>query len=251
MHAMSKGVSIDELWNSSSARSPDLASDRFRGLPEAAQRYLQHAIATGSKPASAVRLRMHGTIRLRGWFPFVAEEVIRWDRGFIWAASVKAGPFSIRGSDRFLDGGGAMCWKVLGIVPVMSATGPQITRSAIGRLQAESIWLPPVLCSEEVVWTAQDDYHPRAHLSVHGEAADVDLSVDLQGRLIAVKLSRWGNPEGRAYRYVDFGVLVEEEKAFDGYTIPARIRAGWYLGTDRFAPEGEFFRATIDDARYR
>jgi hypothetical protein len=144
-----------------------------------------------------------------------------------------------------------MRWKLLGIIPVMTASGPQITRSAIGRLQGESVWLPSMLCGDQVRWTAEDEVHPRASLSVHSEAADVDLAIDDQGRIKTVKLARWGNPEGGDYRYVDFGVVAEEERTFSGYTIPSRIRAGWYFGTDRFDREGEFFRAEIDDAEYR
>jgi hypothetical protein len=66
-----------------------------------------------------------------------------------------------------------------------------------------------------------------------------------------VSVSRWGNPEGAEFRYAAFGGLVEKEEAFDGYTIPTRIRVGWYAGSERFASEGEFFRVTIDDALYR
>jgi hypothetical protein len=50
---------------------------------------------------------------------------------------------------------------------------------------------------------------------------------------------------------VSFGGLVEEEASFAGYTIPSRLRVGWYFGTDRFEPDGEFFRVTVDEARYR
>ena len=51
--------------------------------------------------------------------------------------------------------------------------------------------------------------------------------------------------------YVDFGGIIEEEGTFCGYTIPTRLRIGWYFGTERFESEGEFFRVTIDDAIYR
>ncbi len=50
---------------------------------------------------------------------------------------------------------------------------------------------------------------------------------------------------------MDFGGVAEEERRFGGYTIPTRLRVGWYVGTDRFEPAGEFFRVTIDDAAYR
>jgi hypothetical protein len=63
-------------------------------------------------------------------------------------------------------------------------------------------------------------------------------------------MPRWGNPGG-AFLYEQFGALVDEEAIFRGYTIPARMRVGWYFGTHRFEPEGEFFQVTIDNAIYR
>lgn len=30
-----------------------------------------------------------------------------------------------------------------------------------------------------------------------------------------------------------------------------RLRVGWYFDSERFEPEGEFFRAPIDEAIYR
>jgi hypothetical protein len=86
---------------------------------------------------------------------------------------------------------------------------------------------------------------------VHGHSASLDLAVSEVGRLQSVSLPRWGNPAGGEFRFVPFGGLVEEEGTFDGYTIPVRLRVGWYFGTDRFAAAGEFFRVRIDDAVYR
>jgi hypothetical protein len=247
---MTKEVSLDELWNSAPSGESVFEPHQVSGLPEGARRYLEHAIAPGAKLASAVRLRMHGEIKLRGWFPFTAEEVIYWNRGFIRSASVSVHGLPIRGSDRILDGQGAMRWKLLGI-PVLTASGPRMTRSAIGRLQGESVWLSSVLCGNDVVWTAQNSLHPHGRFAVRGEAAELDICLDNRGRVKTVKLPRWGNPEGGDFHFVDFGILAEEENTFDGYAIPTRIRAGWYFATGRFESEGEFFRAAIDDAKYR
>jgi hypothetical protein len=68
-------------------------------LPQGAECYLKHAIAVGTPLASAVRLRMHGQIKLKRWYPFFAEQVICWNRGFIWAAVVRMRGMQIRGSD--------------------------------------------------------------------------------------------------------------------------------------------------------
>jgi len=243
---MSQELSLDELWNSAVPQTRIFRPDSLSGLPEGPRRYLEHAIAPGTPLASAVRLRMHGEIKLGGWLPFTAEHVIHWPRGSIWKATVRRGGMPIRGFDRLVDGQAAMRWKLFGLIPVMTAAGPDITRSGAGRMMAESVWLPPALLPPEASWGAQ-----QVHLVVAGETVDLKLEVDGQGRLNALRLSRWGNPEGKDFRYVDFGGVVEDEATFAGYTVPSRVRIGYHAGTPRFDTEGEFFRGIIDAAAYR
>src|SRR4051812_30720449 len=168
----------------------------LRQFPGAVKRYLGHAIAAGTPLASAVRLQMHGEIKLRGWNAFSALQVIRWDQGMIWRAAVRMHGLSITGGDRFLEGEGAMQWKLLGIIPVINASGPDITRSAAGRVNIEPIWLPSVLCSDDVSWTAPEELHLHAHFRAHQETAEIDYSIDDLGQLKSVYMPRWGNPEG-------------------------------------------------------
>lgn len=248
---MTKALRLDDLWGFAPAGEGAFGPRLLSGLPEGARRYLEHAIAPGARLASAVRLRMHGEIRLRRWLPFRAEQVIRRDRGMLWSAAVRMAGMSVRGFDRIIDGEGAMRWKLLGIIPLMAASGPDITRSAAGRLAAEYVWLPSALCGEGVSWAATDPLCPVARFEVQGEKTELALSVDGEGRLRSVKTARWGNPGGGEFRHEDFGAVVEEEGSFGGYTIPTRLRVGWYFGTERFEPEGEFFRVTVDDATYR
>ncbi len=175
---------------------------------------------------------MHGEIKLGRWLPVTAEQVIHWGRGMIWNATLRMKGMPIRGFDRLVNGEGAMRWKLFGIIPVMRASGPDITRSAAGRVMAESVWLPSVLCSDEVRWTAQDAFHPRAILAVQGEAGELALTIDDNGGLKTLTRPRWGNPGGTEFRYVDFGGVVGEESRFGAYTIPTRLRVG-YLRRDR------------------
>jgi len=248
---LTRKPSIDGLWNAVRSGQRAFRSDQLSGLTEAARRYFEHAIAPGAPLASAVRLRMHGEIKLERWLPFTAEQVIHWGHSMIWNATVRMNGMPIRGFDRLVDGEGAMRWKLFGIVPIMTASGPDITRSAAGRVMAESVWLPSVLCGDDVSWGAQDSFHPHARLTVQDEPGELVLAIDAQGRLTTLTLPRWGNPGGAAFQYVDFGGVAEEEGRFGGYTIPTRLRVGWYVGTDRFEADGEFFRVTIDDAAYR
>lgn len=245
-------VTLDELWES----TPEHDTEPFdpaviRHHAEPVQRYLRHAIAPGTPMARAVRLEMSGEIKVNDWMPFTAEQVIVWDRGLIWRAQAKMAPgVSIKGSDRVIDGEGAMRWKLLGLIPVMKAEGPDISRSAAGRLEVESIWLPSVLVDDTVTWTVIDDETIRAHVRVPGDENDVDLRIDNDGRLLEVRIARWGDPDGE-FRSVDFGSVMGEEGSFGGYTVPTTMRIGWHFGTERFESDGEFFRATCHSFRYR
>ncbi|WP_310482332.1 DUF6920 family protein [Chamaesiphon sp. VAR_48_metabat_403] len=247
---MTKLISLNALWDSATPTELVFSPDKLAHLPELAKRYLEHAIAPGTKIASAVRLKMHGEIKLKNWIPFTAEQVICWEHGLIWSATAWMNGFlPIVGSDCIIDGIGGMQWKLLGLFPVMTASGTDLTRSAIGRLQTESVWLPSVFYGDDVSWTSTElsDLDSNLHSSfvVQGDRAELDFTMDRSGRLKTTKLPRWGNPEGAEFHYVDFGGILEQEGTFGGYTIPTRLRVGWYFGSNRFESEGEFFRATL------
>jgi hypothetical protein len=243
--------SAKDLWHLAETGASPRRPDDLSHLPEAAQRYLGHAVAPGTALATAVRLTMRGEIKLKRWLPFEAEQVIHAERGMIWSARVGSGPGQIRGTDRMVDGRGSMSWRILGVVPVVRDSGPDITRAGVGRLAAELIWLPTAFLTPGVFWSGFHPSRVQASLHVQGHAASINLSVGGQGELSSVSLTRWGNPDGEGFRALEFGGFSEGERTFGGVTIPNRLRAGWHFGTDRFYREGEFFRVTIDNASYR
>jgi hypothetical protein len=244
-------IQFKAFWDSAPSGHTQFPPSGFDNLPESAQRYLQHAIAPGTPLALPVRLRMHGEIKMRRWLPFRADQIIRSDRGMIWQATAQIFGMTIRGYDRLIDGEGMMRWKLRGIIPLISAQGPDITKSAAGRLKAESIWLPSVLCNSDVRWTEPEPSRLNATFAVLDDAEPIELTIDDAGRLNSFKLSRWGNPGRGPFRRVAFGGLVEAHGTFNGYTIPTQMRTGWYFGTERFGQDGAFFRVTIDDAEYQ
>lgn len=246
-----KQVSLNELWNSAPTSDRPFNSQLLTELPAAARRYLERAIAPGTLLASAVRLWMHGNIKLgQKWYPFSGEEVICWNRGMIWRATTWMQGLPIWGSDYVVDGVGSARWKLLGLFPVMQASGQDVSRSGLGRMQGEAVWLPAVFCHPDVTWTALNGSEVQANFVTLEQPVQLTLSLDEQGLLTQAKFDRWGNPDGGEYHYEAFGVRVQESGTFGGYTIPTQIQAGWFFGSDRFESEGEFFRCTIDNAIY-
>ena len=248
---MSSRKILENLWNSTQPANQTFEPDGMSNLPAPARRYLLHAIEPGAALANAVRLQMHGEIKLNKWSAFKAEQVINAERGMIWRATAWMSGIPIRGADRIIDGKGSMIWRLLGIIPVMKSTGPDIARSAAGRLQGEFVWLPSRFARDDVSWTAQDSMHPGAEFTVAGFTETVALSLADEGGVLNISLPRWGNPEGNSFGLYEFGAKFEEERTFGAYTIPARFRAGWFFGSDRFEEQGEFFRCTIDKAEFR
>jgi hypothetical protein len=192
---------------------------------------------------------MHGEIRLNQWMPFTARQIFTPD-GFIWAADAGRFPMRIRGFDRYTNGTGEMRWKLAGLVPVMTAEGPDTTRSAAGRHAIEVAGLVPgAALDRRIAWSELDGNRVVAELGDEPWNHRITLDIDDDGSLRSASLPRWGNPDKSAHAEHPFGVAFSGERTADGYTVPAELRAGWWFGTERW-DEGEFFRATIDDIEF-
>ncbi|MBT2212691.1 MULTISPECIES: DUF6544 family protein [Actinomadura] len=214
-------------------------------LPEPVRRWLRHAIGKGVPLHGAARLRMHGRIRLGSWWPFEATQILRPPTGFIWAAKARVAHLPVAGFDRYSGGDGQMRWRLLGALPVMSAGGPDITRSAAGRLASEFVLVPATALSPFVTWEPVDGERAVAHVAIGGSVHAVTLTVAPSGALTTVTLPRWGDPGRGPFGEHRFGVVVHREADFGGCTVPASLSAGWWYGTDRW-PEGEFIRFQVD-----
>jgi hypothetical protein len=214
-------------------------------LPGPAAAYLCHAIEPGTKLPRSVRLKMHGHIRLGTWLPFTAEQTIDAEYGFWWQARVAGGLFT---AFDYYDGDRATTRASLGgHLPVMHATGPDVIRSAFGRLIAErATWMPGTLLPDTGTRWTVDGVGRAVATSPDDEAfASVALGVGPSGQLLDVTLNRWGRDHGR-YGWMPFGMVAEDEDTFGGFTVVSRGRAGWWYDTPRW-PRGEFFRFTLDD----
>jgi deazaflavin-dependent oxidoreductase (nitroreductase family) len=221
------------------------------GLPEPVRRWLGHAIVPGTPLREAVELRMHGEIRLGTWRPFTAVQRLVPADGFVWAATARLLGVPIVGFDRFTRGSGQMRWRLLNALPVMTAEGEDITRSAAGRHAGELLLAAPAAALRpDVRWTTVDADRATARLRVGPDEHAVTLTVAADGALSELRMTRWGNPAGEPFAPQAFGATLHGEVSFSGFTLPRAITAGWHSGTDRW-PEGQFIRFTIDDAHYR
>lgn len=248
-------ATVTQIWNRLQSEKP--SSEKFSvemvaNQPEPIQRYFLHAIAPGTPIAHSVHLTMRGSFRLapdKDWMPMQAEELLS-VQGFVWKATAGEGMMQIRGSDYYTQGEGRMRFSLWGLIPVVTAHNPDVTRSAIGRWIGECFWLPSALLPQRgVSWQAIDDSTIQASLQADGEPIVLTFVIDEQGKLLKSSFLRWGNQtEDGHYTEIPFGGEYGVEQTFDGYTIPAQVGAGWRIGTDRYF---EFFRMTLAQATFQ
>ena len=89
----------------------------------------------------------------------------------------------------------------------------------------------------------------QARLSIDNEEIEVRLALHPTGAVHEITMQRFGNVRVPDWDLIPYGFVSEAETTFGGYTIPLRMRGGWWYGTDRYDPDGasDF---NIEDARY-
>ena len=218
------------------------------GMPEPARRYLTHTIAAGTPLWQSVEVAMEGKIKLGAWRPFTASQVVVPARGYIWAARTRLFGVPVIGYDRLSRGTAEMRWRLLDLLPVVTADGSDVARSAAGRLASEIVLIPTGFTG--ATWAAAGPDTAVASWGAGEDEQRVELHLGPTGQLLDLLIQRWGNPDGKPFGRYPFGVTVEEERTDAGVTIPAVFRAGWWHGTDR-QDAGEFLRARITSVTFR
>lgn len=223
------------------------------GLPEPARRYLAHALAPGVQIPTSVTLRMVGNLRGEPggeWLEVEADEVLAPPRGLVWSARVRGRVLALSGDDYYLAGRGGTEFWLADRVPLIHAGGPDVARSAAGRVAAESVLLPSsLLPGHGLEWRPGDDMDSaRALFKVDTTPAELTLRLAGDGALRSASLQRWGRI-GRHGRWGWQGFRVDAfaERTFAGVTIPVRLSATWI---PEEGPEFEFFRAEITRATF-
>ena len=226
------------------------SQEMAEGLPMPAKQWLLHAIEPGRQLARRVEITLTGAIKLgdKGrWIPFEAIQIIAAGKGFVWKAKVRISCFvNLEGADYYFNREGRVHFSLFGLIPAVNVSGTAVAKSAAGRVLLESCFLPTAfLPNRGAKWEGIDSLHSRAILSVDELSAAITMTYNQDGSLKELVMPRHrGNENGNT---APFGAAVGEEKNFEGFTIPSKLSAGWWYGTDKYR---EFFRAEIRTARF-
>lgn len=222
------------------------------GLPPPAQRLLKRALPSGVPLSTTVELTMEGEIKLGGrWFPFTADQILRAGVGFVWAPTVGGRVIRFTGADVLGPTGARIEFRLHGRIPVVRGSGPDIERSAAGRLAAETIaWLPQALTPQAgATWTGTDDQHATVTINAGGQPVEVNVAIDGDGQLTWLGLQRWKD-SAKPPEFAAFGGTVHSlHPTENGVAIAGSGIVGWEWNTPNQA-DGQFFRYTITSAHF-
>lgn len=226
--------------------------DSLDGLPPPAQRLLSSALPTATPLDSVVQLEMTGDIKLAGkWLPFTAQQILRAGVGFVWTPVVGGRVIRFVGADALGPDGARLEFLFHGRIPVVRGSGPDVDRSAAGRLAAETVaWLPQQITPQAGArWEPIDDHRAAVHLDTDERDIRVEVGVDDHGQLQSIGVQRWKDSAKPPVEAPFGGTIHSTFDLPDGVRIAGTGTVGWDWHTPQQA-DGEFFRYRITAATF-
>lgn len=148
----------------------------------------------------------------------------------------------IQGRDKYQDGRGNMRIAIGGIVPIVNASGDEMTSSALLTLLAEAFLVPGYLLQPYITWNPISEQTIRATITHQGVSTTGTFHFNNNGQLSHFDTNeRWmAMPDG-SYRQTPWRAEINEYFAQEKLCLPGNMRAIWQL------PEGdyEYFRGDI------
>lgn len=231
-----------------------LTEEHLAHLPDPVAGYIRRSGALGMPMTSNFHARIHGRIRSGAnspWMPFAGEQVNTCtevpSRLFIITASMKGLPVDVFHS--FVGESATMRAKLLSIVRVVDASGPEMNRSeTVTILNDICLMAPAALVDDAFEWHALDDRTAGVRYTRLAERVSATLHFDDDDRLVDfVSDDRFrSSSDGSKFTLQRWSTPVDRYRTLDGRRVMTYGEARWH------APEGEFsyLEFELDDISY-
>ncbi len=220
------------------------------GLPEPVQRYLRYAQVIGKKAVQTIRLKQRGFFRTREgqkWMPLAAEEYYTTQPpAFLWYGSIQPLPLvTVSARDMVSDGHGNLVVKLLSLITLADARGPEVDQGELLRYLSEIVWFPTAWLSDYIAWEAMDARSARVIIHHCGITASGVVRFNERDQLTEFIADRY-RPVGREYVPTPWRIPMGGYREIHGVQIPLKGEAIWTL------PSGDFsyFRGEITGIEY-
>lgn len=146
-------------------------TNRLARLPAHVQAWFRSHAAGQANGLRTLYLKQQGSMRSRPdgkWVPFEAEQYVTCQpAAFQWTVRMDMAPgLFVLGRDRFENGNGRMLIRLLGLMTLADAKGPEMDQGTLVRFLAEMVWYPWYALTPKLRWEAIDDHRARATLRI-------------------------------------------------------------------------------------
>ena len=236
--------------------SPALVTEAdLVGLPESLADYVRASGAVGQPRVESLAATFHGRIRsgpAEAWMPFTGRQVNtfgpRPQRLFIMDARRTGLPVTVL--HRYIDGTATMRAKVVSLVQVVDAAGPEMDRGETVTVFNDLVaFAPGAIVDAPVRWTAVDGTHVAGVFTVGDQSVSAVLTFDGDHRLVDfVSQDRArASIDGKHFTPMPWSTPLSRHRHLHGRMMPMSGAARW----DAPAPGGLVQLRRARDGRHR
>ncbi len=214
------------------------------------RRCLRRSGVIGQAIPSSVIVRQRGRIRSSTeskWLGFVAKETYGIaDPWFEWKASLRIAGITVgRATDTLRNGAGNMHVKLLGLMSVVDASGPEIDQGSALRWLNETMWFPAVWATNLISWREVDANTAIGYLTISDRQVHGEFRFDNEGRLVDFRADRY-RTVGSDYEMTPWSTPLTRHDAFHGIELPCQGSGVWILEDSVF----EYIQIELVDVHY-
>lgn len=226
---------VEERLSEISPPPPAVTEQDLERVPEPVRRYVRQAGAVGREAATHFRARWRGRIRSTAedpWMEFTAEQHNFVDdaaRFFLMDARRAGLPVDVL--HMFRDASASMRVRLLSLFPMVSSSGPDLTRAeTVTLLNDLAILAPGALLNPSIRWEPVDERTARADYTIGSNTIGALFSFDEGGRLIDfVSEDRLAaSTDGRDLTRQRWSTPLSEYRSFGPWVVASRGEGWWH-----------------------
>lgn len=231
-------------------------------LPAPVRGYLRRAGVVGQPRAQHFAIRWVGRIRGAAdapWMDFVAEQVNFVDEpARFFKMDARRGGLPVDVLHVFEGGAASMRVRLLSLLPMVDAGGPEMTRSeTVTVLNDMVLFAPTALLSRGLTWEAIDDRRARVHYTAGEHTVSAELVFEYTAADTGEKVYElvdfisddrsMASPTGDAFTRARWSTPVDAHRPYGALRLPSRGEARWHPDTGAFNYiEAEVVEVTIN-----
>ena len=243
----------EELNKGIHAGSSLFTEDDIEHLPFPVKEYIRRGGYIGKSKMTNARVVWKEVFFRRGpkdkWLPL---ECYQFNSSIgpariVYMKSMLAGFLPFEGRDKFQNGRGNMLIKLLKYFTVANDSGPEMDRSALLTLLAETLIIPAQALRNYIEWFPVDNHSAKAVIKWGDiEASGIfEFNDDFEFTRFFTH-ERYQSLGNNEYKQIDWAGVTEGFTVKNGIKFPARFKGVWYQDGEAF----EYFKGTIDNIIY-